>query len=214
MKKYCFELKGAMYDIAFPNNLITEREQLLRIIMEACRQMMYSDEDTHTQNKMVLLVKEMNRLFFCSNKKYYSVAFPFHVAKNQSLIFDYQGVIIDSQMISDICLILGADEYKSFHAIDFVGLIDDIENNHSEDFWHVFKHLLTYEIGYVRYDNDIEGYKNALQRGKPKSHPHYHLDINMSNQATYKVGLPNSYSLDDFIYILDNDNNDRLFMKR
>ena len=203
-----------MYDIAFPNNLITERGQLLKIIMESCRYMMYSTEDTHTQDKMVLLVKDMNRLFFCSDKKYYSVAFPFHAVMDQTLTFDYQGIVIDSQMISDICFVLESDEYKSSHAIDFVGTIDDIENNHSEDFWLVFKYLLTYEVGYVRYDNDIEGYKNALQKGKPKSHPQYHLDINMSNQATYKIGLSNSYSLDEFIYVLDNDNNDRLFLKR
>lgn len=214
MKKFCFELSGPMYDIVFPQHLITEREQLLKIIMESCRHMMYSDEDNHTQDKMVLLVKDMNRLFFCSKKKYYSISFPFHAVKNQTLSFDYQGIIIDSQMISDICYVLETGEYKSTHVIDFVVPIDDIENKHSEDFWIVFKYLLTYEIGYVRYDDDIEGYKVALQRGKPKSHPQFHLDVNMSNQAAYKVGLLNSISIDDFINILDDDNNDRLFLKQ
>lgn len=117
-------------------------------------------------------------------------------------------------MISDICTILESDEYDSQHVIDFAGPIDDIETNHSNDFWIVLKHLLTFELGYIRYDDDIEGYKNALRKGKPRSHPQFHIDVNSSNQATYKMGLSNPFSIEDFIYILDNDNDERLFLRK
>jgi hypothetical protein len=38
------------------------------------------------------------------------------------------------------------------------------------------------EAGYIRYDYDEEHEKGVM-------HPLHHLDINYSNQSTYKIGL-------------------------
>ena len=36
----------------------------------------------------------------------------------------------------------------------------------------------TYELGYIRYDDDIDGFKEAAKKGVPKQHPRYHYDVN------------------------------------
>lgn len=58
------------------------------------------------------------------------------------------------------------------------------------------ENLLYCEPGYIRYDNSTQGYK-------PYYHPQYHFDINYSNDATFKFGLPNIIDVNKFIDLVN-----------
>ena len=72
--------------------------------------------------------------------------------------------------------------------------------------------LLTYEIGYVRYDDDIEGFRVACNAGTPKRHPRFHYDVNISQQAAFKIGLDKQLTPDKFVDFLD-DTKERKVLK-
>ena len=78
MKKLLYEVIGNLYEIAFPKKLIKDRRSLLLVVLESCRYMMQNETVDHADNIMVLAVKDMNRLFFCKEKKMYSIVFPRH----------------------------------------------------------------------------------------------------------------------------------------
>ena len=87
MKKLWYEVIGNLYEIAFPKKLIKDRRSLLLVVLESCRYMMQNETVDHADNIMVLAVNDMNRLFFCKEKKMYSIVFPFHTECNQKIHF-------------------------------------------------------------------------------------------------------------------------------
>ena len=82
MKKLLYEVIGNLYEIAFPKKLIKDRRSLLLVVLESCQYMMQNETVDHADNIMVLAVNDMNRLFFCKEKKMYSIVFPFHTECN------------------------------------------------------------------------------------------------------------------------------------
>lgn len=60
----------------------------------------------------------------------------------------------------------------------------------------LFEHMLMQEAGYLRYDDDP-------LREKLPYHPRYHIDINYSNNAHYKVGLGKQTTTEDLFYMLN-----------
>ncbi len=59
--------------------------------------------------------------------------------------------------------------------------------------------LNTFEIGYLRFDNDTD-----LVRIDPVYHPQFHLDVNYTSNATYKIGLNNNLEAKLFEQLIDN----------
>ncbi|MCD8387768.1 MAG: hypothetical protein LUD17_12895 [Bacteroidales bacterium] len=64
--------------------------------------------------------------------------------------------------------------------------------------------LMTYDMGYVRYDDDKKGFEEAKQAGHPQRHPRHHLDTHLSTESTFKKGLEGAIARDKFIEILNN----------
>ena len=216
MKKFIFPLDHYLSDIMFPHTRISEREQIIICILEACRYMMVSDELQHhvSTNIIALVIDKMKRLFICSPKKCYSVSFPFNPTINTDghLKFDYDGIDINSMIISQVCQVLQSEEFKGNDAIDLVDYIDRVSSQNSMNIWILIKRLLTYEIGYIRYDDDIKGFNAAKANHTQNKHPRHHFDINYTNEATYKIGLTKSMTLDEFVQIIDN-HSDRMFLQ-
>lgn len=206
MKKLIFELKGSLYDKAIGEDII-ERDDFLLVVLEACRYMMHNNQVPNAENKLVLVVNEMNRLFFCSEKKMFSAMFPFHVNEYPSVRFDMGNIPIDSKLLSTLIQIIEAKDFGSDDALDFIDPIYDIQEHSNADFWKIMRHLLTYDIGYVRYDDDLAGFNKASSEGRPKQHPRYHYDVNLDSQATFKLGLSKKITSDKFIEFLDNKKN-------
>ena len=213
MKKFKFGMMGNLMHIAFPNKLVKSRQDLLIILLESCRFMIQNPVVDHADNLLMLVVNDMNRLFFCTEKKMFSISFPFNVECYPAIHINYQGIDIDSSMISNLCSFLSSSEFGANSSYDFVTpILEQEDNNSSNDFWIVLKHLLTYEIGYVRYDDDIEGFKVACNAGIPKCHPRYHYDVNLSQQAAFKIGLDKKLTPDKFVEFLD-DTKERKVLK-
>lgn len=212
MKKLIFELNGNLFAQAFPNGRLDSRKELLLIVMEACRTMMTNKQVLNADNKFMLVVDEMNRLFFFTNKKMFSIRFPFHVSVYPQVRFDLDNIPIDAKMISDVTTMIEAEAYDSTDALDFISPIADYQETINPNIWVIMNYIMTYEIGYVRYDDDIEGYENACRAGTPKKHPRYHYDVNLDSNAVFKIGSPAKLSPDKFVEFLDNTK-ERFFLK-
>lgn len=211
MKKLVFELKKAFYDKSIQENIIG-RKDILLVVLEACRYMMHNEQVPNATNKLILVVNEMNRLFFCSDEKMFSVMFPFHVNEYPLVRFDLDNIPIDSKVLSTLIQYIESKEFSSDDALDFITPIGDIQEQSNADFWKIVRHLLLYDIGYVRYDDDPEGFKKASKAGRPKQHPRYHYDVNLDSQATFKLGMSKKITSDKFIDMLDNKK-DRFVLK-
>lgn len=203
MKKLVFELKDTLFKLAFQNELIKDRIQILLLIIESCRYMMHNEQVNNSEHKFVLVVDDMNRLFFCKEKKMFSVVFPFHTNEYPTIRFDLNNVQIDGKMLSDVNQLLDSDLYGMTDPIDFFDPIVDLQEE-NPDLWTVLQHLLQYEIGYIRYDDDPDGFRRASEQGLPKHHPRYHYDVNLDSQATFKIGLARQLTPDGFIDFLNN----------
>lgn len=204
MKKFVFELKDDLYDLAFPRRILKDRKDILIMLVEACKYMMYNDQIANDNHKFLLVVDDMNRLFFCTEGKMFSIMFPFHVNQYPAVRFDFDNIPIDSMILSDIIKILNSSEFMADSALDFITPIEDIQETNNKDFWTIMRYLLTYEIGYIRYDDDPEGFKKASDAGSPELHPRYHYDVNLESKASFKLGLSGKITIDKFVDFLDN----------
>lgn len=72
----------------------------------------------------------------------------------------------------------------------------NIDDPIQDDSFRLFEYLLFSEPGYVRYDDDIRGYK-------PYIHPRYHFDVNFTSNISYKFGLKAQVCMEDIIQALD-----------
>lgn len=211
MKKLVFELKDALYDLAFPNELLKGRIHLLLLIIESCRFMMHNEQVGNSNHKFVLVVDDMSRLFFCKEDKMFSLMFPFHVNEYPAIRFDLNNLPLDGKMLSDVNQVFESDIFEMSDPIDFIDFIANLQKD-NPDLWTVIRHLMTYEIGYIRYDDDPGGFKKASRRGIPGHHPRYHYDINLNSQATFKIGLAKKLTPNEFVDFLNN-NSDRAVLK-
>jgi len=59
----------------------------------------------------------------------------------------------------------------------------------------LFEHMLMQEAGYFRYDD-------APQDEKLPYHPRFHVDVNFSNNAHYKIGLGKQTTIEELLYML------------
>lgn len=73
-----------------------------------------------------------------------------------------------------------------------------IPDSKQADYWKIILYLIEFEPGYVRYDYDNEHFI-------PNVHPIHHLDINYSNNATYKIGLNKEFTTEMFINFVDKE---------
>lgn len=91
---------------------------------------------------------------------------------------------------------------------DANGILQELENNNSrycfldiddvpEESIHLFEFLLLGEPGYLRYDNDVRGYK-------PLIHPQHHIDVNFTPNISYKLGLCSGIDLSQLTSFVDN----------
>lgn len=157
-------------------------------------------------------IDNMQRLFFFSENKYYSIMLPFTMKiDNDVVTFYYCGINIDAELVSNFISILNSDLYNSQSCWDFMTPIYELETK-NVNFWKIFSYLLSCDLGYLRFDYDEKGFLDAQKRGTPHIHPKHHLDINFSNSSTFKSGLIKKISQQEFIDIVDNKKK-RWFLK-
>jgi len=214
MKKFEFDIAPSILGTIFPNYRIKTKLQILNILLETVRYTFSfpTFQVAKPKGKIVLIVDKMSRLFFYSDDKAYSVVFPFTTQeKDSELHFFYQGININSYLISNLIGIIKSDAFMAGNSLDFSESIIDLEHE-NEDFMFILRELILYEDGYVRFDFDEEGYNAAKDNGFEHRHPLHHFDLFYTSNATFKLGVENKLLIEDFIDIL-NINTDCKYMR-
>lgn len=65
-----------------------------------------------------------------------------------------------------------------------------------EQYAELITHLLSFEVGYLRFDYDES-------QADEKYHPKSHLDINYTGRATYKIGLRKTITCQEMIRLIN-----------
>ncbi len=208
-KEFYFKLDAGQCDWAF--KVIRQKTDVIEILMRAIKTMLIYEEPKEEQvsGMMKLHVEKMSRIFFFSDEKYFSLAFPFSVEKiDAKFVFRNKDVDeVSNQLTSEVIAIINDDGFRNASSIyGFVDpLLELVEEREMPYFWPFFKTLLTYEDGYIRYDVDSE-------REKGKLHPLYHFDIFYSSNPTFKIGFSEHCSNESMVDIL-NVQTDCYFLK-
>ena len=212
MKCFLYNLNKTDVDIFFPNELIKRKIQIIKILLEFVRGILLYRETIEERDikspYVKLIIDKKSRIFFFSEKKYYTIHFPFSCSKQDdgSLEITYQGyrniIPIKSEIISKVMEILNDEQFNSVSALDFIEPIDKMESE-IDYIWELLKGLLMFEDGYVRFDNDSEEYNRAKNEGREHTHPENHIDVFYNNGNTFKLGLKRKSTPDEFIDYFD-----------
>ena len=163
-----FNLPKQLHDLAFPEHRIKNRMELIRLCVKTCRELTLftpQEVDIIKSSKLILKRDKMSRLFYFSDKKYLSISVPLGMSLNVNNTprFYYDGHPIDSEMWSKII------ERSNFDNDEWMDDEWFLNYPTSEDptfrrFEDLYRHLLSVEYGYIRYDNDLTGYREAKSK--------------------------------------------------
>jgi len=223
MKRYEFNIHKGLIEKFFPKKRIKTKAQIIEVLMGSIQLILQNNEVSKEKiaGKIILIVDKMSRLFFISENKYYSIAFPFFIEEVDNNFtlrlqkFDYLDYIedendtfieLDYQIISNILSFIKCDNFKEQCSLDFITPIDEYEQ-YDKNFWIFLRELLLMEDGYIRYDYDQENYKKAKESGEIHLHPLNHFDLFYTSNATFKIGLNSNLNDDDFIDFLNINTN-------
>ena len=203
--------------ISFTRNIdsgaIRGRLDVLKVILQVSDYLIdkqysiCSNIENIEKNQPFLYVDKMSRLFIPEKTgevipKIYSIVFPFSYNADQHVL-SFNQININNSLNSCMKSIISIFEGVLPETMEKIlercweACTDsELSKTQSYDLIAVFTELLTFDIGYVRYDYDEE-HQNGV------THPLYHLDINYSNQSTYKIGLKHSIDTLRFKAILD-----------
>ena len=198
MKIYEFNISQVYINKFFKP--IRNKAEVIEVLMETIRYMLLNPnvEERDNVGKIILKIDKMNRLFFFTNEKYFSIVFPFFAMKeDENHLFSFKNKIeIDSRLISQVISIIKCDEFKANCSLEFAQPICDYQDECDENFWEFLRELLLMEDGYIRYDYDEEHENGNL-------HPLNHYDLFYSSHATFKIGLNTKLSENEFMDLLD-----------
>lgn len=210
MKKLEFLINESSLHLFFPKYRIKTKAHIIEILMETIKYMLLNPEikSDCSVGKILLIVDKMSRVFYFTENKYYSITFPFFVDidKEESIFtFEYKNIInVESRLVNKILHIIKCDEFKEKCSLDFVTPICEFEENCDENFWVFLRELLLMEDGYIRYDYDKDEYEKFKLKGEEDNHPLNHYDIFYTSSNTFKIGLKNKVSEEQFIDLFDN----------
>ncbi len=209
MKRYEFDIDEFYLNRFFPKERVKSKAQVIEILMESINYMLLNPnlEKDKVKGKIILQIDKMSRIFFFNDnkQKYFSIVFPFYIDKvDNKYNFLFQNFIeVDNRLTSQVISIIKCDEFKANCSLDFFDIRCEYEDECDEDFWIFLTELLLIEDGYIRYDYDEENYKKFKNLGEEHKHPLNHYDLFYSSNATFKIGLKESLSEDDFIDLLN-----------
>lgn len=161
-------------------------------------------EDCNEGGRIIIYIDKMSRIFYETDKKIFSLCFPFSVEEKEDQYLRVYDSLTDleitNQMISLLISIFKKDgkiEESFENAMDFIiESAEDYEYKNIDDIWRLLFRLWYIEDGYIRYDYDSE-------HEDGKRHPLYHFDVNYSSGTTYKIGVKHALEIDEMKNILD-----------
>ncbi len=151
-------------------------------------------------------VDKFSRAFiYVEQNKYFSVTFPLNIKidnnNNLTLYIKNAPYELSNKAISDCIGVVNTMKESGVLLEAWVESSIDNEDHYDYEMsiLNILECLFSSEPGYVRYDYDPEH--------KKKNHPEIHLDVNMSRDATFKLGLYEKLSPTKFKDIIDNNSN-------
>lgn len=206
MKKYSYKIGS--WDESKIFSPIRNKWDSITLIMKTLKIMMTNNEisEENSIGEIVLIISKMSRLFFFTDKKYFSVNFPFFVKEIDGELHYSSSCIdsIDSMVTSQVLSIVSSVKSQSTTCvIEFSEEISDLSEV-NRDFWPFFRELLVFEDGYIRYDHDPI-------RAKGRLHPLCHYDVFYSTGTTFKVGLNNPINKETIIDLLHTESECHFF---
>lgn len=171
---------------------IRDKSEYAKVLVLAARILLlnFEAEAEPCSWRLKLLVDKMSRIFFYTDRKYFSVAFPFSVVvKGNEVhsIVSKSGRAVDNKAISDVISVLNDwDSTGSHSLIDFY-----VGAGANENALFLLEEIFQSEPSYIRYDFDDVNEDGNI-------HPLNHLDINYSQYGTFKLGLENVIDEDCF----------------
>jgi len=160
------------------------------------------------EEKIIISINKMSRIFYLLETKWFSMQFPFSVKqheKQRGMFFYNYDIRITQMLLSGLITIFEAMHNKAMHnkminIYSIFEMLTDPDFTQAdcsiEEIWFIVSYLLQYELGYLRYDVDTEHECGEM-------HPLYHLDICLSEEVAYKLGLERKFDFEDFRNILD-----------
>ncbi|MGM9847446.1 MAG: hypothetical protein ACI31F_05795 [Muribaculaceae bacterium] len=127
---------------------------------------------------------------YFSPQKYMCFAFPFRYSEKDN-VFYCESLKLDSEVISNALSLI--DQSSSKTLIDLYNLIGDDSEIYNDTVYKLVERLALFEYGYVRFDDDSKHESGLI-------HPRMHLDLNYSQQVSFKLGLykiPNQQEYED-----------------
>lgn len=158
-------------------------------------------EDDQSEILLIIHIDKMSRIFVVEKNKIHTFQFPFKLfAFEDNLIIKYNDTVIDSGIISLLSTVfIDFDENKPLEEMldKYWNAISDfeVEEKEAELVETLITFVLTFETGYLRFDND-EIRCNEM-------HPINHLDFYYSSNNTFKMGLSKRLEHGKMIDILD-----------
>ena len=196
------------------SNPIRNRLDIINIILQVNDYLIDKQYSLISYDKRVdmlspfLYIGKMSRLFISENidnkvQKLYSIVFPFSYNVEQNEL-SFAQIAINNSMNSCLKSIVYSFNNalpESINKIQDSCLESCMDNDFSDELYEIIVTILTrlliFDVGYIRYDYDEE-HNNGIV------HPLHHLDVNYTNQSTYKIGLNQGIDILKFKSIIDN----------
>lgn len=205
MKTFEFNLNQHMINNLFKP--IRNKVQIIELLMNSIKIMLINStiENNDTKGKMILQKNKMSRLFYFTDDKYFSIAFPFFVNEiDNEFIFSTKLIKeIDNKLTSDVISLINCKEIDADCSLDFVEPIVEYAASENELIWTFLKELIFMEDGYIRYDFDQATYDTYKEKNEEDRHPLNHYDLFYSSNCTFKIGLKNRIDTDTLINLVD-----------
>jgi hypothetical protein len=185
MKRIEYKLEEVDVDWIF--SPVRSKPDIIRFLMRIIKLILISKPsfDNLEGDKAVLIVSKMSRIFFLSPKKHFSICLPFKIKiteHNEIKLYSKCDTEMTSMLTSQVLSVLESDTLMtSGNMWDFTAPVLEIYES-IPDFWSVFRELLIFEEGYIRYDHDADNENKDL-------HPLHHLDVCYSSSPSFKLGL-------------------------
>ncbi len=184
---------------------IRDKRDTILLLLETMKLVNHREKNLfNKKGKIMICIDKMSRIFYWTDDKIFSFYFPFSLEKtgdgNYRIYDSLTDFEITNQMLSLLISIFEKNKNQEESLENTVDHIIDSANDYEykniDDIWKLVVKLWYMEEGYIRYDYDA-----VHENGK--MHPLYHLDVNYSSGASYKIGLYHELQIEEFKEILD-----------
>lgn len=192
---------------------IRNKQDIILLLLETLKLVNDSQESVNFERgKVILCISDMSRIFYDLGDKIFSIFFPFSLEAKANHIYRVYDSMTDLEITNKMISLLISIFKKEGrlgdsleNVMDFIiESAADYEYKNIDDIWRLLFKLWYMEDGYIRYDYDPEHVNG-------KRHPLYHLDVNYSSGAAYKIGLGKRLQLNELRDMLDT-NTDCVFI--